>query len=84
MLSSARPAVNGYPAGSARSGEGIVGDQHLVIPAQRFAAMVADPVDTVLPVFDVALGAFPGHNRLPACLSPGHLPQNPDAAMSPA
>ena len=58
LLFSAFPAVNGHLTGSARrSVKRIVGDQHLVIPAQRFAAMVADPIDFILPVFDVALGA---------------------------
>jgi len=64
MLSSTCLAVHGYLAGFAgESGEGVIGDQHLVVTAQWLAAMVADPVDPVLPVVDVALGAFPGHNR---------------------
>lgn len=64
MLSSACFTVHGYLAGFAgESSEGSIGDQDLIVSAQRLAAMVADPVNTVLPVIDVALGAFPGHNR---------------------
>src|SRR6266571_4482456 len=64
MLSSACLAVHGYLVGFAgESGEGVIGDQHLVVTAQWLAAMVADPVNPVLPVIDVALGTLPGHNR---------------------
>ncbi len=71
MTSPTCPAVHGYLAGFARErGESVISDQYLVMAAQRLAAMVADPVDTVLPIVDVALGAFPGHNgpsAQPAC-----------------
>ncbi len=71
MLSPTCLAMHGYLAGFARErSEGVIGDQDLIVTAQRLAAMVADPVDTVLPIVDVALGAFPGHNgpsAQPAC-----------------
>ena len=64
MLSSTCLAVHGYLAGFAgKNSKGVIGNQNLVMTAQRLTAMVADPVNPVLPVIDVALGAFPGHNR---------------------
>ena len=72
MLSSTCLAVHGYLAGFAgKSSEGVIGDQNLVMTAQRLTAMVADPVNPVLPVIDVALGAFPGHN-CSSCLLARH------------
>lgn len=60
VLSFARPAMHGDQTGSAgKRDECVIGDQHLVIAAQRLAAMVTDPVDAVPPVLDVALDAFP-------------------------
>lgn len=74
MLSPTCPAVHGCLAGFARnSSEGVVGNQDLVVAAQRLAAMMADPVDPGRPIPSVALDAFPGHNRLPAIPQPDSL-----------
>ena len=79
VLALTRPAVHGRLIGlTGGTGEGEVGDQNAVIPAEKLAAMVADRVDPTSPFFPgVALRAFPGHCCLPLNLPRAHAPGSP-------